>query len=47
MVKKSKKGFVRAEDVVNLVASPDMQKIFSDKGICKVSISRKTAIHWL
>jgi hypothetical protein len=38
---------MRAEDVVDLVASPEMQKTFSEKGICKASISKKTATRWL
>jgi hypothetical protein len=47
MVKKSKKGFVRAEDLIDLIASPEMQKSFSEKGIYKASISKKTATCWL
>jgi hypothetical protein len=47
MVEKSKKGFLRAEDLVDLIASPEMQKTFSEKGICKASISKKTATRWL
>jgi hypothetical protein len=47
VVKKSMKGFVKEEDVVNLVASPEMQAIFSKKGICKPLISKRTATHWL
>jgi hypothetical protein len=47
MVEKSKEGFVRAEDVVDLIASPEIQKTFSEKGICKPSISKKTATRWL
>jgi hypothetical protein len=47
MVEKSKKGFLRAEDLVDLVASPEMQRIFSEKGISKASISKKTASRWL
>jgi hypothetical protein len=47
MIKKSKEGFVKAESLVDLVASPEMQKIFSEKGICKALISKKTATHWL
>jgi hypothetical protein len=47
MVEKSKKGFLKAEDVVDLVASPEMQKIFSEKGISKPSISKKTVTRWL
>jgi hypothetical protein len=47
MVKKSKKGFLKAEDLIDLVATPEIQKIFSGKGICKKSISKKTDTHWL
>ncbi len=47
MVQKAKKGFLRAEDIVNLVASPEMQKTFAEKGICKSSISKSTVIRWL
>jgi hypothetical protein len=47
MVEKSKKGFVSTEDVVDLVASPEMQNTFSRKGICKPSISKMTATRWL
>jgi hypothetical protein len=47
MIKKSKEGFVKAESLVDLVASPEMQKIFSEKGICKALISKKTATRWL
>jgi hypothetical protein len=47
MVEKSKKGFLKAEDLVDLVATPEMQEIFSEKGICKKSISKKTATRWL
>ena len=31
VVEKFKKGFVKAEDIVDLVASPEMQKTFSKK----------------
>jgi len=47
MVEKSKQGFLRAEDLVDLVAGPEMQKTFSEKGICKPSISKTTATRWL
>jgi hypothetical protein len=47
MVKKSKKGIMKAEDVVDLVASPEMQKTFSEKGLCKASILKRTAARWL
>jgi hypothetical protein len=47
IVEKSKEGFVKAEDVVDLVASREMQVTFSEKGICKPSISKRTATRWL
>lgn len=47
VVEKSTKGFVKAEDVVDLVASPEMQVIFAEKGISKPSISKRTAARWL
>ena len=47
MIEKSKNVYVKAEDLVDLVASPRMQKIFSEKGVCKASISKKTATRWL
>ena len=47
IVEKSKEKFVRAEDVTDLVASAEMQVIFSEKGICKPSISKRMAAHWL
>jgi hypothetical protein len=47
IVEKSKEEFVRAEGIINLVASPKMQAIFSMKGICKPSISKRTATCWL
>ena len=47
VVEKSKKGFMKAEDIVDLVASPEMQRTFSEKGLCKTSISNRTAACWL
>jgi len=47
VVKKLKKGFMKAEDVIDLVISQEMQVVFSEKGICKPSISKRTATHWL
>ena len=47
MVEKSKKGFIKVEDIANLVASPEMQVVFSEKGICKPSISMRMANRWL
>lgn len=40
-------GFLKAEDVVDIVAGPQMQAIFAQKGITKPTISIKTALRWL
>jgi hypothetical protein len=42
-----KGGFLKAEDVVEIVASPEIQVIFARKGITKATISTKTALRWL
>jgi hypothetical protein len=47
MAEKVGSGFIKAEDVVEIVASPKMQAIFAQKGISKASISVKTAHRWL
>ncbi len=47
MKEKAKEGFLKAQDLVEIVASPDIQAIFVQKGITKLSISEKTALHWL
>jgi len=47
MVEKAKRSFLKAQDLVEIVASPDMQAIFVRKGITKLAISDKTALHWL
>ena len=47
MVEKAKGSFLKAQDLVEIVASPDMQAIFVQKGITKLSISVKTALCWL
>ena len=47
MVEKTKSGFLKAQDVVEIVASQEMQSIFTLKGISKPSISIKTALRWL
>ena len=44
---KNGKGFLKAEDVAEVVASPEVQAIFAWKGITKASISVKTALCWL
>jgi hypothetical protein len=40
-------NYLKASDVVNVVASPDIQSILRQKGICKPSISESTARRWL
>jgi hypothetical protein len=47
MVEIARGGFLKAEDVMEIVASPHMQGIFAQKGISKSSISIKTALRWL
>ena len=47
LVEKFKKGFLKAENVIDLVASPEMQRTFTEKGICKPSILTSTALRWL
>lgn len=44
---KVKGGFLKADDIVKIIASPEMQAIFAQKGITKVTISIKTALCWL
>ena len=38
MMEKAKESFLKAQDVVEIIASPDMQAIFSRKGITKPTI---------
>ena len=47
MMEKARGSFLKAQDVVEIVASPDMQAIFSQKGITKPTISIKMALCWL
>ena len=47
MMVKIGKGFLKAEDVIEIVTSPEIQAIFMQKGITKASISVKTALYWL
>jgi hypothetical protein len=47
MMEKTKGGFLKAQDLVEIVASPEMQAMFARKGITKASISDKTALRWL
>ena len=43
----AKGSSLKAEDVVDIVASPEMQAIFTRKGITKASICVRTAHRWL
>ena len=47
MAEKAGGSFLKAQDIVEIVASPKMQEIFALKGISKPSISIKTALRWL
>ena len=47
MIEKLKKRYVKAKDLVNLIASPRVQKIFSYKRVCKPLILKKAATCWL
>jgi len=47
MKEKASNGFLKAQDLVEIVASPDIQGIFAQKGITKATISVKTALRWL
>jgi len=47
MVEKVGNSFLKAEDVMEIVASPGMQAVFAQKGIAKVSISVNTALRWV
>ena len=44
---RAKSGFLTANDVVEVVSSPEMQAQFSQAGIQKSSISKSTALRWL
>ena len=45
--KKSKAGYVKAQDICEIVASEKLQGMFLKQGICKPSISLSTAHRWL
>ena len=47
MTEKAGKGFLKAQDVVDIVESPELQEVLALKGISKPSISLKTALCWL
>jgi hypothetical protein len=47
MMEKANGGFLKAEDVVDIVASPGMQAIFACKGITKATISVRMGLCWL
>ena len=47
MKERMRKGFLKAQNLVEIVTSPDMKAIFTQKGISKPTISLKTVLHWL
>src|ERR1700679_1239927 len=47
MLEKARGSFLKAQDVVKIVASLEMQAIFLRKGITKLTISIETALCWL
>jgi hypothetical protein len=47
MVEKTEEGYLKAEDVIKIVASPSMQAIFTEKSISKMMISTEMALRWL
>jgi hypothetical protein len=47
LAEKAEGGYLKAEDVIEIVASPSMQAIFTERGISKATISTKTALRWL
>ncbi|KAI0070203.1 hypothetical protein K474DRAFT_1609121 [Panus rudis PR-1116 ss-1] len=47
LTEKAKEGYIKAADLVDIVASQDMQAKFSSLGICKPKISERTARNWL
>src|SRR6267154_3318880 len=47
IMEKAGVGFLKAQDIVDIVASPKMQDMFARKGISKPSISIKTGHRWL
>jgi len=47
MTEDTRGGFLKAKDVVEIIASLKMQEILREKGIDKPSILLKMALHWL
>jgi hypothetical protein len=47
LTENTKGTYLKAADVANVIASPEIQEIFRQKGICKPSISDRTARRWL
>jgi hypothetical protein len=42
-----RESFLKAKDVIEIIASSEMQAIFAQKAITKPKISIKTGHHWL
>ena len=47
MKEKTRKGFLKAQDLVEIVASLDTQAMFTQKGVTKPTFSLRTALCWL
>ena len=47
LTEKVKGPYMKAGDVVDVIASPEIQAILRQKGICKPSITERTARRWL
>ena len=47
VAEKARVGFLKAQDIVEVIASPQMQEVFAQKCISKPSISSRTALCWL
>jgi hypothetical protein len=47
LTERAKNKFIKASDIVEIVASPDMQDRFAQIGVVKRSISERTAQRWL
>ena len=44
---RAKQGYIKAVDVVEIISSPDMQANLRRVGVCKPTITERTACNWL
>ena len=47
LTQRSAQQFIKASDVMEIIASPEMQDRFAQIGVVKPSISERTAQRWL